>query len=185
MKPESPLRRALKPLLLSLPCLLSAPVMAESGTRTPGQLNAALHINANIVLDPCVTAVESRNMQVELGQWTTDYLADNPRTPSVPFTIHLTGCDVSTDALSVTFNGTSDGTLTDKLAIAAGSTAGGIAVGLENADGTPLAINAPSKPVSLSSSDISLRYSAYIIKTGAPVTTGNFEATATFTVNYE
>lgn len=104
-----------------------------------------------------------------------------------PLVDNLINCDMA-QANQVTFNfsGTESTTLPGSLAVT-GVT--GIAIGLENPDGTPLALNKPTPAMALSTASNSFIFQAYVA--GEPdaiqaqtITTGDFSATATFEMAY-
>jgi type 1 fimbria pilin len=75
------------------------------------------------------------------------------------------------------------------LKLDAGSMAKGVAVGLENQDGSPLKINVASPTVALQAGDMALGFQAYV--QGEPdalinrrIGHGQFTATTTFLLDY-
>lgn len=171
-------------------CAPLALMLAGAATLAPTEIYAVgehdnVKFSGILVAEPCTIAPESGDIAVVMGQFNSQYLTDHGRTPSVPFAIRLTGCDGTMSSLTVTFSGTPDTNLTDKLAINPGGTATGIAIGLEESGGSAIAINSPSAQVPLTAGDMQLQYAAYVVATGPQITTGSFGATATFALDYQ
>lgn len=144
-----------------------------------------------LVAEPCVIPPGNENIPLDFGTVIDKYLYANGRTKSEPFAITLAECDPAiAGTVRVTFTGTPSTALPDLLALDAGSTASGIAIGLEAEDGTPQPLNKPSVALPLTPGTMALNWQAYV--QGEPdavaarnITRGPFTATATFSLDYE
>ena len=131
------------------------------------------------------------NIRLDFGTVVDKYLYANQRTKSQPFTIHLTECNPAIAAtVSITFSGTPSTALPGLLALDAGSSATGVAIGLEMSDGRELSLEQTSSATTLSVGENQLRYQAYV--RGEPdaianrnIGFGEFTATASFSLSYE
>lgn len=159
-------------------------------------VNAAPNVRlyGTLISEACVIKPgdETVNVDFETIPDKTFY-AGAGRTTSTQFEIRLSDCDITiNNSVKVTFSGNENQAMAGQgfLAISPASQAAGIAIGLENADGSQLRINQSSNTISLNSGDNALKFSAYV--QGEPtaianrsITRGNFTATATFLLNYE
>lgn len=150
-----------------------------------------VHFSGSLVNEPCVLPDADKDIRLDFGTVIEKSLYEHQRTKSQPFSIHLTECDpVILSTVSVTFQGTADTVLTDMLALDASSTAKGVAIGLELADGTPLAINKSSPYIQLTKGNNTLTYKAFIqaqpiVIAEKKLTAGDFTATANFVLGYQ
>lgn len=146
-----------------------------------------LKFGGTLVSDPCELDPATSELTVDFGTVIKKGLYLHERTNAVPFTINLIGCDTALgNKVTITLSGTESTALPGALAVA-GAT--GIAIGLENAGGTPLAFNQPTPVYTLASGTNSFTLQAYVA--GEPdaiqtqsITTGDFNATATFEMAY-
>lgn len=167
---------------------------AALGLMTISGVQAAednVHFSGALVTEPCVLPDADKDIHLDFGTVIEKYLYQYQRTKSQPFSIHLTECDPAVlSTVSVTFQGTADTELTDMLALDASSTAKGVAIGLELADGTPLLINKASPYTQLSSGNNMLKFNAFVqaqptIITNKSLVSGDFMATANFVLGYQ
>lgn len=150
-----------------------------------------LHFSGALVAEPCVIPSGEENISLEFGSVIDKYLYQYHRTHSQTFTLHLTQCDPSVaKTVSVTFHGTESLPLPGLLALDAGSSATGIALGLETTKGAAIPINQSTPAVPLTAGENWLSWQAYV--QGEPkalkertITPGEFSATATFELAYE
>ena len=171
-------------------CLL---LSAALGLTSVGVIAAEdnVHFSGALVTEPCVLPDADKDIQLDFGAVIEKYLYQYQRTKSQPFSIHLAECDPAIlSTVSVTFQGTADTELTEMLALDAASTAKGVAVGLELADGKPLAINKASPYSQLTSGDNKLTFNAFIEAKQAKIAdkslmAGDFTATANFVLSYQ
>lgn len=146
-----------------------------------------LKFSGTLVSDPCELDPLTTDLTVSFGTVIKKGLYLNARTSAIPFTINLINCDTAQgNQVTFTLSGTESTTLPGTLAVT-GAT--GIAIGLENPDGTPLALNKPTPAMALSSGNNRFMFQAYVA--GEPdaiqaqtITTGDFSATATFEMAY-
>lgn len=144
-----------------------------------------------LVAEPCVIAPGDEAIQLDFGTIVDKYLYLNTRTLGQAFEIRLTECDLSLGkTVAFTFLGTENPALPGLLALGGGSSAKGIGIGLETAQGTPLPLGQGSEktPLQIGSNVIALK--AYV--QGEPqalankhLTRGEFSAVATFSLAYE
>lgn len=147
--------------------------------------------SGNLVAEPCTLLPENENVIVDFGSVVDKYLYLNNRTIGLSFQLNLTDCDLSLGkTLNVTFSGTESAALPGLLALAAGSQASGIAIGLETEQGRPLPLNTASDNYPLQEGNTIIRLQAYI--QGEPdaiadktIGRGPFNAIATFNLEYE
>lgn len=146
-----------------------------------------LHFSGNLVSEPCKPDPLTNDLTVSFGTVIEKSIYLNTRTDDATFTINLLECDTSMGrSVVLTFRGTESDALPGDLAVT-GVT--GIAIGLENPDGTPLQLNKPAPQLPLSDGSNSFTFKAYV--TGEPtaiqehsITAGDFSATATFEMAY-
>ncbi|EOW6742855.1 fimbrial protein [Cronobacter dublinensis] len=163
--------------------------LALSGSVSAAEDN--VHFSGALVSEPCMLPDTDTDIHLDFGTVIEKYLYQYQRTKSQPFSIHLTECDPAIlSTVSVTFQGTADTELTDMLALDASSSAKGVAIGLELADGTPLAINKASPYTTLTSGSNTLGFSAFVqaqprVITSKSLTAGDFTAISTFILAYQ
>lgn len=150
-------------------------------------LDNNLKFGGTLVSDPCELDPMTSDLTVDFGTVIKKGLYLHSRTNAKPFTINLIACDTALgNEMTLTFSGTESATLPGALAVT-GAT--GIAIGLENPDGTPLSFNKPTSVYTLANGSNSFTLEAYVA--GEPdaiqaqsITTGDFSATATFEMAY-
>lgn len=144
-----------------------------------------------LVAEPCVIPAGKENLQLEFGTLVDKYLYLNQRTHGQQFELPLADCDLSLGAsVKVTFSGDENPTLPGRLALAAGSQASGIAIGMETEDGTHLPLNKSGQKIPLAKGSNVIVFKAYV--EGEPeaiankaIERGPFSAVATFKLEYE
>jgi len=150
-----------------------------------------MKFSGTLVAEPCVIPAGEENIPLDFGSVIEKYLYANQRSKSQPFTIHLAECDPAVaSTVSVTFSGTEDTNLPGFLALDPGSSAAGVAIGLETESGEALPLNQRSAVSELVSGDNFLNWEAYVqgepdALSGKSITSGEFMATATFSLDYE
>lgn len=150
-----------------------------------------IHFSGVLVSQPCTLPEEDTNIPLEFDTVVTKYLYQYQRTKSKPFAIRLLDCNPALmGAVNVTFEGSPDSELTDLLAIDTGSSAQGIAIGIELADGTLLPINTTSPAQPLVSGSNSLSFNAFVqiqptVLANKSLKNGDFTAITTFVVGYQ
>lgn len=175
--------RPLWPFIL-LGGLLNVSLSAQSET---------VQFDGTLVEDACEVYPGDENIELDFGTVIDKYLYINTRTHSQPFTIRLINCDlVLGREVQVTFTGAESVALSGLLALNTGSQASGIAIGLETGAGVPIKLNKPKDYIQqLHTGDgNNLNLQAYV--QGEPnalltktIGRGAFEATTTFTLEYE
>lgn len=150
-----------------------------------------VHFSGVLVSQACTLPDEDANITLDFDTVVTKYLYQYQRTRSKPFVIHLVDCNPAMmGAVNVTFEGQPDSELSNLLAINAGSTAQGVAVGIELADGTLMPINTTSPAQPLVSGNNSLSFSAFVqiqpsVLTNKSLKNGDFTAIVTFMLGYQ
>lgn len=150
-----------------------------------------VHFSGALVSEPCVLPDGEEDIHLDFGSVIEKSLYQYQRTKSQSFSIHLTECDPAVlSSVSVTFQGTADSVLTNMLALEASSTAKGVAIGLELADGTPLAINKASPYTQLTTGSNTLSFNAFVqaqpqMVSNKSLTEGEFTAISTFVLAYQ
>ncbi|MCK6964552.1 fimbrial protein [Enterobacter bugandensis] len=148
-----------------------------------------LHFSGTLIAEPCTLDPNTTSINLDFGTVIDKYLYINTRTNSKPFDIRLLGCDtILGNSVQVTFSGTADSELPDLLAVSNGA-ASGIAIGIELVDGTLLPINSTAPAHQLLTGDNVLTFRGYVqMKPSAmqshSITRGNFNAIATFKLDY-
>lgn len=164
-------------------------VVALSLTASAAQaVDNNLQFSGTLVSEPCELDPQTTDLRVDFKSIVEKDLYLNTRTRSEAFTINLLGCDTTQGNLAtLTFRGTESTALPGKLAV--DNTTAGIAIGLENQDGSPLTLNQPSPEMTLAQGTNSLTFQAYVM--GEPeaiqkqsIAPGEFTATATFEITY-
>ncbi|MFS7243196.1 fimbrial protein [Serratia proteamaculans] len=152
--------------------------------------NDNLRFDGALVAEPCELDPKTTDIALDFGPVVDKYLYLNIRTPSKPVTIRLLGCDLSLGkTVSLTFSGSVSPELPGLLALTKG-TAGGIAIGMELPDGSPLPLNKATPLLTLMAGGTTLTLMNYV--QGEPVAlknhgivSGDFSAVATFTLTYQ
>ncbi|HCW3116829.1 fimbrial protein [Citrobacter amalonaticus] len=156
-------------------------------------LGGDLSFTGVVMAYPCSIAPDSERVPVDFGKVSTNSLYINGKTVPVPFTIKLEDCTPSVfDSVTVTFSGTANGNLADRLAISATSpgNAGGVGIGLLEEDDTPVRLNVATRPAAISDTTLRLNFQAFVeaepdALANGTLTTGPFTATANYTLNYQ
>lgn len=153
--------------------------------------NDNVHFSGALVAEPCIVPDEDTDIRLDFGTVVEKYLYQYQRSLPEPFTIHLITCDPSVlSTVSVTFDAQADTELTDLIALDAVSTAKGVAIGIELADGRSLPVNKASPYTQLTEGNNELRFGAYVqarptIIASKGLVAGEFTATATFILEYQ
>ena len=163
---------------------------------------AKINFTGSVVSAPCVVDNESNNQTVNLGQITTKAMSKKGDSSSaVPFTIKLTGCDLSsTDTtdptqtanytkVAITFNGTTTGD-DSTLALSANGAGSSVAknVGiqiLQNNTALKVDGSTAAQESTLQAGLNEIPFSAAYVATGDGVTAGSANSSVSFQVSYE
>ncbi|MHC2121647.1 fimbrial protein [Salmonella enterica subsp. enterica serovar Typhimurium] len=163
------------------------------GTTAPTIASSTITVHGHVNDSPC-DITGGGNVDINYNQVSNKHISTTPSYEH-PFTIHLENCTFATGSttpkVSVTFASNSGVDTTGKIMMA-GSTGVGVQISDNNAGttgadhfvnfSTPTAhdINFPAN-----SKEMNLNFSTWLIQTGvSPVTTGDFSATATYTLTY-
>ncbi|MDI3360352.1 fimbrial protein [Lelliottia sp. V89_10] len=158
---------------------------------TTVQATDNVHFSGALVAEPCKLSESDMDIKLDFGSVIEKSLYQYHRTQSKPFTIHLEDCDPTMmSTVSVTFEGTPDDELTTMLALAPTSSAKGVAVGLETADGKMLSINKPSPYIDIEEGLNTLTFNAYLMAQPTRLNNnslvgGDFTAISTFIMSYQ
>lgn len=150
-----------------------------------------MRLHGALVAEPCVIPPGDETVVLDFNSVIDKYLYMNTRTPSKPFKLHLTQCDLSlSKTVRVTFSGNESTALPGLLTLDGSSQARGIGIGMENSQGKLLPINQQGKAQALVSGANILTMYAYV--QGEPdalkhkaIKPGPFSAVATFSLEYE
>lgn len=148
-----------------------------------------LKFDGVLVPDPCELDPQSAEIALDFGTVIDTYLYLHTRTLPQPVTLRLRECNLALgNQVEVTFRGTESTALPGCLAVG-GPAAGGIAIGMEMQDGTPLPLNKTMPAFTLSSGTNELRFNSYVIAEPAAQAShtlrrGAFVAMVTFELNY-
>ncbi|HDO1314118.1 fimbrial protein [Aeromonas veronii] len=149
--------------------------------------NVQLQVTGQIVSQPCYLKAGDELIKVDMSTITDQDFSGSLRTKSKQFQIHLERCNpIVAKSLKVTFRGAAvsgDNTL---LAIDSTSNAKGIAIGLEEKDGTPVSMNKASKLVSITNGNMVLEFGAYVkVVSSTQLSPGFFKASAQCIIEYQ
>lgn len=130
---------------------------------------------------------DDENVAIDVSTITDADLARDKRTKSKHFQIHLEKCNADVaKGVKVTFSGTAVPTDNTLLALATNSEAKGIAIGLEEKDGTVLPINKASRTIAISNGETTLDFGVFVkLISLSDLKPGKFGATANFKLDYE
>ena len=150
-----------------------------------------VNFSGTLIREPCTLAPEDSDIEVEFGSVVLPDLYNRERAARKIFRIHLVDCDTTLANLAtIQFNGEEDLSLPGLLAIGAGSTAQGIAIGIETLNGETVSINQPSKSFTLSEGDSMIYLAAFVqayesTKVDKTIVVGDFNSIATFEISYQ
>jgi len=137
--------------------------------------------------DACTVDTASKDMTVVLGDVaTTAFTAAGDKASPEKFQINLTACPSAVTAVTVKFDGVSDATNTDLLALDSGQTATGVGIEIADKNGNPIALHtaSPSYPVATGGT-ATLDFIGRYVATTATVGAGTANGTSQFTINYQ
>jgi len=169
---------------------LLAVMVVGSTVFTTNLVHAAdgtVKFTGNIIDNACTVDASGKDQTVQLGNVAaTSFSAAGDISAGQKFDIKLTGCPEGN--VAVVFNGSADSANTDLLKLDSGMTATGVAVRINNEDGTQVKLNDASsiKQVEITDTEDSatLSYVGQYQATNATVTAGTANATSQFTVLY-
>ncbi|WP_249226295.1 fimbrial protein [Entomohabitans teleogrylli] len=166
--------------------LAGIPLMLFALAGAPVQADTDVLFSGTLIADPCELHVDSEDQIVDFRNVPSKTFIKYHRSERERFSIWLTECDLSLgDTVTVTFIGAEDADQPGMFALT-GGTAAGIAIAVEDIDGTPVKPNVPMRPAALSAGDTILNFQAFI---SAPdhsrVREGDFECVTTFLLEYD
>ena len=172
-----------KPMAVTL--LMGASLLSASAPAAPN-----LSFRGALVAQACTLRPGDDDIPLQLWDTSSQYLYLNTRTIGKPFEIHLEGCDISIgNDVTITFSGNASAVLPGLLALGGGSTAAGVAIGIETPAGNLLPLNVTSDRQALTSGANVIALKSFIEAepqaiANQSVTAGLLTATSTFTLNY-
>ncbi len=155
-------------------------------TGTPcAYADTEVNFSGILVADPCELHVDSEEQIVDFRNVPSKTFIKYPRSERERFAIHLTECDLSLgETVTITFMGTEDAMQPGLFAVT--GTAKGIAIAVEDTNGTPVLPNVPMRASVLTAGNTFLNFEAFI---SAPVHSrvreGDFESVTTFRLEYD
>ena len=150
-----------------------------------------LRFSGQLVAQPCIIDEGSESRELNFNSVIEKSLYVYGRSYSRPFSLLLSECDLSVGKnVRISFDGQRSLALPDLLAITEGGETSGIAVGLETADGSPLALGKKTSDYQLKAGSNEIFFQAYIqaepeALTKKNIVLGPFTAVATFYLEYE
>ncbi len=150
-----------------------------------------LDFSGTLVDEPCTVAVDDTDIQLDFGSIIDKGLYDENRSPIQPFTIHLVDCNIDewggSGDVTTRFEGTQSVELPGYLALNDASM--GVAIGINEADGSFLGLGKNSQPQKLADGSLELNYEAFVqveptAQEKQSIALGSFSATATFFLEY-
>lgn len=169
-------------------CLLPAATPAYSNGELTG---GDLIFKGTVVAHGCSIVPSSKNIVVEFDKISLRTLYAEGKSQPKAFVIELQDCSTDVfNSVTVTFSGTENSNMSDRLAITPSSTASGIGIGFEESNGTAILLDTPTTAVAISNANMQLNFKAFV--EGEPnalsnkiLQAGNFKATAYYTLNYQ
>lgn len=167
-------------------CLSGVSLILLALAAMPGAYaDTDVNFSGTLVADPCELHVDSEDQIVDFRNVPSKTFITSARSERERFSLRLTECDLSLgETVKVTFMGTEDASQPGLFAVT--GTAAGIAIAVEEADGTPVLPNVPMRPAALTAGDTTLNFQAFI---SAPVHSqvqdGDFECVTTFLLEYD
>jgi len=127
----------------------------------PLKANSDVSFSGTLVEEPCLLDPNDSAFELDMGTVIAKMLYSHTRMPGKPFSLHLLECDLSLgNTISITFLGTEDLEQPGLIALGAGSTAKGVALGIETPQNILIPVNKPSvaQPLQEGANTLSLQY---------------------------
>lgn len=142
-----------------------------------------INFSGKLIVPPCNLSIESPEQTVQLGTFDKRELISAGKSHATPFHITVNTCETAS-ALSISFSGQPEPLLGGALAI--NGAASGVAIGLEQANNKPIAINTDTLTYPLSgATQERLSFNAYLLKLkDKGIVSGNFTALVNVSVSY-
>ncbi|KML41980.1 hypothetical protein VL15_37855 [Burkholderia cepacia] len=151
--------------------------------------SSTVNVYGDITASACNVVKSDQSKRVTLGSIPSKQFAGVGSTGLlVPFTLSLENCMASASGVSVTFNGSADLTNSNLLAVnTGGGAASGIGIELLDDTRTQIPINSASKVYSFTgdAGRVHLKFFARYMATQPTVTSGDANASMTFTLSYQ
>ncbi|WP_058913910.1 fimbrial protein [Entomohabitans teleogrylli] len=161
------------------------------GSASSMAADSSITITGNVRDNACTVATSSKNFTVDLlNHGAKQFMAVGSTSTLVPFSIILSPCGSAVTAVKVGFTGTADTINTSLLKLdTATSAAAGMGVQILDSNQTALPLNAASSAIAWTrltgSQSNTLNFYARLMATRVPVTVGQVNATATFTLEFQ
>lgn len=147
-----------------------------------------LHFTGQLISSACTLVITGNNLaDVTFPVLNIKDLQKRGQSVRVPFILQLKDCNTALGTgVTVTFSGTEVSDMAGILALDGQSQAEGVGIGIETAEGNPVAINGSSGATFvLNNGQNSLNFNAWVQTIpGAEMTPGRFSATATAAFEY-
>lgn len=163
---------------------MSAAVVAGYAQASDG----TIHFTGSISDQTCAVDSGSQNLPVDLGKVSQTALNGGAGTKAAPtrFTLSLSACPDTVTSASVKFDGNTDDTNQNLLALDGGTgVASGVGIEIADINDTPIPVHSASADYPLLAGNNSLNFVARYVSTSATVATGTANATSQFTINYK
>ncbi|MEQ1964066.1 fimbrial protein [Xenorhabdus khoisanae] len=167
-------------------------INSQQITYAQDNLRQDVKITFTVLAPTCSIKTEDQNIEVDFGNISNRDLYQKHRTENQRFSLRLENCDPRvTKRLKIKFAGESSKELPGLLAIRSTAGTGGVAIGMETTDGTPIPFNKTSEfPLLADSRNNVIPFRAYIQAEPSAlqekkIGVGRFTAIAAFEVNYD
>ncbi|MGL5384879.1 MAG: fimbrial protein [Enterobacterales bacterium] len=144
-----------------------------------------LNVSGTIIATGCTLENESESLVVDMKEINRrQFNVVGSQLPEIPFKIKLLDCAASVTGATVSFSGAVDSENTQLLALNSGGT-NGIAIKILDEDKNLIPMNEASKSYVINGANaIELDFYAQYVATGEPITVGEANAIATYTVSF-
>lgn len=166
--------------------ILSACFLLAAGNAVAA--DGTIHFTGSITDQTCTVDSGSQSLNVDLGKVAQTALngAAGMKASPTRFTLNLSDCPDTVTGASVKFDGTSDGTNQNLLALDNGTgVATGVGIEIADKNGAVIPLHTVSTDYTLAEGANTLDFVARYVSTGAAVTTGAANGTSQFTISYK
>lgn len=150
--------------------------------------DGTVNISGTIQDNTCELAPDSQNKSIDMGTFAaSQFRQSGDFSPVKTISLNLENCGPAASGATVTFSGTAEVQNPDMFALeAAADSAYGLALGIYDTDGKPIAPGKTSASVALKPGQVSvsLNFSARYVAVQDSVSAGSANATVTFVVSY-
>ncbi|WP_437887515.1 fimbrial protein [Phytobacter sp. V91] len=163
-------------------------ILAFVGCRVPtaSSYDVLLNVTGFISGNTCTVAMASQNISVSLGNvGNRQFLMVGEASPAkTPFIIRLENCGPTFEGAKITFSGVEDSSSPQFLKIDDGG-ATGVAVEILDSESQSIPLNRASSAFGAAGQEnVDILFYARLVATSTPVTSGDVNALATYTVEY-